>query len=116
MKSAIHEEQIASLVVHCRPEQMSLCRQQIQCIRDTEIFHSTREGKMVVVSCAKTLKVLMDNVDRIRDIPEVINVALVYHQTGSQEEFDQQADVDQELETYFEQVQSGAFSDFGEFK
>ena len=116
MTLTAHEEHIASLIVQCLPGQIALCQRRIMHLSNTEIFHQTELGKMIVVICSSSTKALMENIDRIRDFPEVATVSLVYHQMGDTEEFDQSADVDQELETYFEQVQSGAFSDFGEFK
>ena len=116
MTSTQHEEHIASLIVHCFPGQMSACRKKMALLPNTEIFHQMKQGKMIVVICSDGVKTLMENVDQIRDFPEVANVSLVYHQTGSPEEFNRPADTGKELGTYVEQVQSGAFSDFGEFK
>lgn len=71
---------IASLVVHCRPEQLADAQAGIADLPNTEIPASDGRSKLVVLLEMADESQLLGNISRIEATPGVICATLVFHQ------------------------------------
>jgi len=76
----INEVHISSLVVHVAPENLLATRRQIDSLDSTEVYGDSPEGKIIVVLETENQGFVTETIDVINNIPNVLNVALVYHQ------------------------------------
>ncbi|QIZ78852.1 chaperone NapD [Ferrimonas lipolytica] len=86
---ALEEVHISSLVVQVKPEHLDAIKAQITALANTEIHGESAEGKLVVVLETANQGFVTDTIDKINNLPNVLNTFLVYHQIehlDSQEE------------------------------
>ena len=74
------EIHISSMVVHARPERLDDVKRQIAGFAGAEIYAESPEGKLVVVLESDDQSDFSQTIDRINDLDNVLNTALVYHQ------------------------------------
>ena len=74
-----NETHIASLVVHCRPEQAEGAAASIAAWPGAEIHTTTPEGKLVVILEMAREADILATMDQIRGLPGVLNTSLVFH-------------------------------------
>ena len=78
--------EIASLVVHVRPERLEKVREAIGALPGTEVAASDRRGKLVVTVEAGPGDRLGERLTELSVMPDVISATLVYHAITSIEE------------------------------
>ena len=74
------EVHISSMVVHVVPQQLSRVRDAIEKLPGAEIYAESAEGKMVVVLETDDQTQIAAVIEKINDLDQVLNTALVYHQ------------------------------------
>ena len=74
------ETHISSMIVHAVPEQLSTVRAQVENLPGVEVYAESAEGKLVVVLETNQDTQITTVIDRINDLDQVLNTALVYHQ------------------------------------
>ncbi|WP_371234676.1 chaperone NapD [Pseudomonas sp. QE6] len=72
--------QIASLIVHTRPELLDAVKTNLQCLPHLEVHQQSPQGKLVVVLEAEHEQSILDNLDAIQNLPGVLNAVLIYHE------------------------------------
>ncbi|MCJ0972558.1 chaperone NapD [Pseudomonas sp. PS1] len=77
MNNVLH---IASLLVHCRPELIDAVKGNLSLLPDIELHQTSPAGKIVVVIEAEHERRILETIDRIQQIPGVLNAALIYHE------------------------------------
>lgn len=82
MKPEVH---IAGLLVQTQPEQRKKVAKAIGGLRQAEVPAIGRNGKLVVVCECDSDDRLMALIGRVRELPGVLNVALVYQHVESAE-------------------------------
>ena len=75
-----NEVHISSLVVHVAPKYLPATREKIETFESAEIYGESPEGKIIVVLETENQGFVSETIDAINNIPNVLNVALVYHQ------------------------------------
>ena len=75
-----NEVHISSLVVHVAPEHLTATRGQIESFDNAEVYGDSPEGKIIVVLETENQGFVTKTIDAINDMPNVLNVALVYHE------------------------------------
>ena len=75
-----NEVHISSLVVHVAPKYLSVTRAQIEAFDNAEVYGDSKEGKIIVVLETENQGFVTKTIDAINNIPNVLNVALVYHE------------------------------------
>lgn len=87
---------IAGLLVQARPERVRAVAADLAALPGVEVHAAAAAGKLVVVSECESGGAVVALIDRIRELPGVLNVALVYQHTESaramQEEMGHEAD------------------------
>ncbi|MBD9414361.1 chaperone NapD [Pseudomonas sp. PDM16] len=71
---------IASLVVHCHPEQLDAVRANLARLPDLELHQSSDAGKQVVVLEARDEGAILERLHTIQQLPGVLGAALIYHE------------------------------------
>jgi len=71
---------IASLLVHCQPEQLAAVRANLARLPDLELHQSSAAGKQVVVLEARDEAAILERLQAIQQLPGVLNAALIYHE------------------------------------
>ncbi len=79
------EMEIASLVIHVRPERFEEVREAIGALPGTEIAASDPRGKIVVTVEAGPGDRLGERLTELSVMPNVISATLVYHATATQD-------------------------------
>ena len=77
--------EIASLVVHVRPERLDAVREAICALSGTEVAATDRRGKLVVTVEAGPGDRLGERLTELSVMPDVISTTLVYHAISEQE-------------------------------
>lgn len=77
---SLNEVHISSLIVHTLPENLATVKAQINEIDNVEIYGDSPEGKIVVVLETENQGFVTDIIDRINNLPDVLQAALIYHQ------------------------------------
>ncbi|MDD0841979.1 MULTISPECIES: chaperone NapD [Pseudomonadaceae] len=77
MDDALH---IASLLVHCHPEQLDAVRANLARLPDLELHQSSPAGKQVVVLEAHDEHTILERLHGIQQLPGVLGAALIYHE------------------------------------
>lgn len=72
--------QIASLIVHTRPELLGAVKANLQRLPNLEVHQQSPQGKLVVVLEAAHEASLLDNLNAIQNLPGVLNAVLIYHE------------------------------------
>ncbi|MGC4008138.1 MAG: chaperone NapD [Pseudomonas sp.] len=72
--------QIASLLVHTRPELLEAVKANLQRLPNLEVHQQSPQGKLVVVLEAAHEASLLDNLNAIQNLPGVLNAVLIYHE------------------------------------
>ncbi len=85
-----NEIHIASLIVHVMPCHLFETQKQIQNLQHAEVHGIGQEGKIIVVLESESQGLITKTIDKICDLPNVLNAALVYH------EIDQDMRLDEE--------------------
>jgi nitrate reductase NapD len=75
-----HSLQIASLLVHCRPELLPALKTNLRQLEGLELHQESPAGKLVVVLEARHERRILGTIDQIQQLPGVLNVALIYHE------------------------------------
>jgi len=75
-----NEVHISSLVVHVAPEHLAAVRIQIASFDNAEIYGDSPQGKIIVVLETENQGFVTETIDAINNMPNVLNVALVYHE------------------------------------
>ncbi|HJW27245.1 MAG TPA: chaperone NapD [Rhodocyclaceae bacterium] len=86
MKPEVH---IAGLLVHTLPENRRKVVKGISGLHRAEVRAGGKAGKLVVVCECDSDDELMSLIGRVRDLPGVLNVALVYQHVESAEAMDE---------------------------
>lgn len=86
----MHQEtHIAGIVVFASPESISTLRTAVSLIPRAQVHAAAADGRIVVTLETESTKRTLDQMDAIRALPGVINVALVYQhaeQTAAMDE------------------------------
>ena len=69
---------IAGVLVQCRPLQLLQVQRAVAAIEGADVDRTGADGKLVVVIEAASSRAVLDAVDRMRALPGVLDVALVY--------------------------------------
>jgi nitrate reductase NapD len=77
---ALNEVHISSLIVHVPPAHLAEVKSQIEQLDGAEIYGEGEEGKIIVVLETENQGFVTDTIDTINLLPNVLNVALIYHQ------------------------------------
>jgi len=80
----MNEVHISSLVVHVAPEHLPTTRRQIDSFDSAEVYGDSPEGKIIVVLETENQGFVTETIDAINNMPNVLNVALVYHQIDTE--------------------------------
>jgi len=75
-----NEVHISSLIVHVAPEHLAAIRTQIESFDNAEIYGDSPQGKIIVVLETENQGFVTETIDAINNMPNVLNVALVYHE------------------------------------
>ena len=71
---------IASLLVHCHPDQLAALRANLARLPDLELHQSSPSGKLVVVLEARDEATVLERLHAIQQLPGVLGAALIYHE------------------------------------
>jgi nitrate reductase NapD len=82
MDDSLH---IASLLVHCRPEQLPAVRTNLALLPGLELHQHSPQGKLVVVLETEHEQQILDTIEQIQNLPGVLNAVLIYHELLSLE-------------------------------
>jgi periplasmic nitrate reductase NapD len=82
-KAEIH---IAGVLVHARPEFAEGIAAAIGALPAAEVTHQAQDGRIVTVLEAPDSHRIMEQIDAIRALRGVLNVALVYQHAEAEEE------------------------------
>ncbi len=82
MDDSLH---IASLLVHCRPEQLPAVRANLALLPGLELHQHSPQGKLVVVLETEHEQQILDTIEQIQNLPGVLNAVLIYHELLSLE-------------------------------
>ena len=74
------EVHISSMVVHARPESLAAVKKQIEQLPGAEIHGESDKGKLVVVLETQNQTYITDIIEKINNLENVLNIALVFHQ------------------------------------
>ena len=83
---------IAGVLVHARSADLAPVRAGIAAIHGAELFRSSPDGKLVVVLEAASESAMLETMDRIRALPGVVNLALVYQHAEPAASLDEEID------------------------
>lgn len=83
LKNEVH---ISSLVVYSAASDVHHTIQQVEELEGAEVYGHSEEGKIVVVLETSNEGFVTDLIDKINEIPSVINAVLVYHQIEHEQE------------------------------
>lgn len=72
--------QIASLIVHTRPELLDAVKANLMRLPNLEVHQQSAQGKLVVVLEAEHEASILDNLNAIQSLPGVLNAVLIYHE------------------------------------
>lgn len=72
--------QIASLIVHTRPELLPQVKNQLSRLPGLELHQESPQGKLVVVFEAADERRLLDGITAVQNLPGVLNANLIYHE------------------------------------
>lgn len=76
--------QIASLLVHARPELLGAVKANLARLPHLELHQESPLGKLVVVLEAEHEAQILTTLEAIHNLPGVLNAVLVYHETVEQ--------------------------------
>ncbi|MGF1718054.1 chaperone NapD [Photobacterium chitinilyticum] len=82
----MNDYHVSSLVVYVSAEHAESVKKTIESLEGAEVPVSNEVGKMVVVLEGDSKDGLVERFDKIKTIPGVITVTLVYHQMDEQSE------------------------------
>ena len=68
------------MVVHARPEYLAAVKKQIEQLPGAEIHGESDKGKLVVVLETQNQTYITDIIEKINNLENVLNIALVFHQ------------------------------------
>ena len=80
------DSHIAGVLVQARPEHQADVCLAVSLLPKAEVTHRADDGRVVAVLEAATGRQVAQQIDAIRMLPGVLNVALVYQHTESEEE------------------------------
>lgn len=80
------EVHIAGVLVHIRPPYLPDVRVAVSLLPHAEVTHATDDGRLVAVLEAESARGVMQQVDAIRALRGVVNVALVYQHAEPEED------------------------------
>jgi nitrate reductase NapD len=66
------------------PEHLPATRKQIESFDNAEVYGDSPEGKIIVVLETENQGFVTETIDTINNMPNVLNVALVYHQIDNE--------------------------------
>lgn len=72
--------QIASLVVHARPQLFEAVKANLRQLPNLELHQESPQGKLVVVLEAREEAQILATLTAIQNLPGVLNAVLVYHE------------------------------------
>lgn len=72
--------QIASLIIHTRPELLEAVKANLMRLPNLEVHQQSAQGKLVVVLEAEHEASILDNLNAIQNLPGVLNAVLIYHE------------------------------------
>ncbi|MDF3867867.1 chaperone NapD [Pseudomonas denitrificans (nom. rej.)] len=84
--------QIASLIVHSRPQLLEAVKANLLRLPGLEVHQQSPQGKLVVVLEAAHEASILDNLNAIQNLPGVLNAVLIYHEIVDSPEALQLAD------------------------
>ncbi|TCP94868.1 periplasmic nitrate reductase chaperone NapD [Cricetibacter osteomyelitidis] len=80
-KQTSPEWHVVGLMIQCNPEKIDEIKTALLAIENTEVSAMEREkGRLVVAMESYDQHVLLDNIEKARDVEGVIVVSLVYHE------------------------------------
>ncbi|HCL4111233.1 TPA: chaperone NapD [Pseudomonas aeruginosa] len=72
--------QIASLILHCRPERLPAVKANLALLDGLEIYQESPQGKLILVLEAEREEQILDTLGQLQNLPGVLNAVLVYHE------------------------------------
>jgi periplasmic nitrate reductase NapD len=72
------ELHIAGVLVQARPAALAAVRHEVDRLDHAEIYQASPDGRVVVVLEGASPKQVLDQLDRLRAVPGVLNVSLAY--------------------------------------
>ena len=70
--------QIASLILHCRPERLPAVKANLALLDGLEIYQESPQGKLILVLEAEREEQILDTLGQLQNLPGVLNAVLVY--------------------------------------
>lgn len=89
-RAAGPEVHIAGVLVHARPDSLTAIRSAVSRIPKAEVTHQSEDGRLVAVLEAASGGEIVQQMEAIRLVPGVLNVALVYQQAEAQEDMNKE--------------------------
>ena len=83
---------IAGVLVHCRPAALADVQRSVAGLERAELFQSSDEGKLVVIVEASSSAGVIETIDAMRELPDVLNVSLVYQHAEPASSLEQEID------------------------
>jgi nitrate reductase NapD len=84
------DDHVAGILVQAWPEHLARICDAIAAIPHAEVTHRAPEGRLVAVLEAPTGRDIVEQLDRIRALPGVLNVALVYQHAEPAQDMDKE--------------------------
>ncbi|HYE39814.1 MAG TPA: chaperone NapD [Ramlibacter sp.] len=84
------EIHVAGVLVHARPERLDDVCLAVSLLPDAEVTHASGDGRAVVVLEAASGRAVMQQLEAIRAIAGVLNVAIVYQHAEPEEDMNQE--------------------------
>ncbi|MBC5784117.1 chaperone NapD [Ramlibacter sp. USB13] len=79
------EIHVAGVLVHARPESLHDVCVAVSLLPNAEVTHEAADGRVVAVLEAATSRAVMQQLDAIRSVRGVLNVAVVYQHAEPEE-------------------------------
>lgn len=92
LRQAPRELHIASCVVQIRPEKLRPARERIESVIGWPVTAIGDNGKAVVILEGDTTGALLDQMERIRAVPGVVTVEMVYQHAESERTMQEKAE------------------------
>ena len=86
----IPEIHIAGVLIHARPVDVAPVAALLTAIDGVEVYDTTPEGRLIVVCESTSSRGVFERIERMRDLPGVVDTALVYQHAESAAEMEKE--------------------------
>lgn len=84
------EIHVAGVLIHARPERLDDICLAVSLLPRAEVTHAAEDGRVVAVLEAATGRAVMEQMEGIRQLAGVLNVAVVYQHAEPEEDMNQE--------------------------